>query len=1169
MICPMPRRIAIAAAAFALLALPTSQALAADAWKTVKIPETWKSPPTDKQTVWFRCTANIPAAWATAERFSLIAEAVDDAREFFVNGHKIGQFGEFPPAYRSGIGESAELSIDRGQLTFGKPNVIAVRVHLNQGRTGFNVAAPALFADGEAIRLTGEWQMQIGDDAAWVMAPAAEVKLPAFTKIDPADAVRRELRKLQGDEGPLSPAESLAKMTTPADLAVDLVLAEPHIAQPLSMKWDNRGRLWVVEYRQYPDPAGLKAISRDKFLRTVYDRLPEAPPNHFPGADRISIHEDTDGDGQLDKHTTFVDGLSLVSSFAFDRDGLWVLNPPYLLFYHDKNRDDVPDGDPIVHLEGFGIEDAHSVANSLRWGPDGWLYGAQGSTVTGNIRKPGSKEEPVHSLGQLIWRYHPQTKKYEIFAEGGGNAFGLEFDDAGRIFSGHNGGNTRGFHYVQGGYYQKGFGKHGELSNPFTFGYFEAMQHHNAPRFTHAFVIYGGGALPDQYNGKLFGVAPLQSEITVSDVSRDGSSFKTVDTDYKALSSADTWFRPVDIQVGPDGAIYIADFYEQRIDHASHVQGRVHKESGRIYRLRSKDKPVEPTSGLGTKPTIGRKLEALKSPNRWTRQTALEQLRSREDDMAVRQFATKFLLDELEHEEGEYKLDHFWAIQAIAELTDDRLLKLVTHSDPQVRAWSVRLACDDGQISSDMATTLDKLAAEEQDVDVRSQIAASIRRLPAIQALPVAKTLAARSEDADDVHIPLLLWWALEAKADSDRNAVVALFEDKAFWSQPLVEKHLTGRLMRRYASTGQRKDLVTCARLLELAPNKEQAGLLLAALEQAYEGRPLANLPDELVTAMAASGATPPTLKLRRGDPDAVADALKTIADESADVSRRQQLIQIFGGLKQPACVPVLLKIVAESRNDKLRATALNALQAYPDAAIGKQVVAVLPNLSEEVRSVAQSVLASRESWATTLLTAVEAGEIEPRQITDDIVRRLMLHASPTIQQACRKHWKIEEAASLEELRAEIDRLTGVLNSGAGNPYQGKALFNQSCGKCHVLFAQGGKIGPDLTTFKRDDLRGMLLNVVQPSAEIREGFENYLAQTADGRTLGGLIVDQDAQTVVLRSAEGHDSTIPREEIEELRAVKVSLMPEGLLKGYTDQQVRDLFAYLRSTQPLP
>jgi hypothetical protein len=172
---------------------------------------------------------------------------------------------------------------------------------------------------------------------------------------------------------PLPPAESARAFSVPDDLDIELVLSEPLIAQPLHLTFDERGRLWVVQYRQYPAPAGLKQVSHDKFWRSVYDQVPPPPPNHFPGMDRVSIHEDTDGDGQFDAHKVFVDGLNIATSVALGRGGVWVLNPPYLLFYPDRNHDDVPDGDPEVHLSGFGLEDTHSVANSLRWGPDGWL----------------------------------------------------------------------------------------------------------------------------------------------------------------------------------------------------------------------------------------------------------------------------------------------------------------------------------------------------------------------------------------------------------------------------------------------------------------------------------------------------------------------------------------------------------------------------------------------------------------------------------------------------------------------------------------------------------------------------------------------------------------------------------------------------------------------------
>src|SRR5205807_3539047 len=226
--------------------------------------------------------------------------------------------------------------------------------------------------------------------------------------------------------------------------------------------------------------------------RTKYDRVPEPPPRGPGGEDRITICEDTDGDGVPDKFKDFVTGLNLASGMAVGYGGVFIVQPPYLLFYPDRNHDDVPDSDPEVLLSGFGLEDAHAVANSLTWGPDGWLYGAQGSTVTARIR--GTEFQ------QGVWRYHPRTRQFELFAEGGGNTWGIDFDRHGQLFAG---GNTTEplCHHVQGGYYIKGFGKHGPLHNPYSFGYFKPAAHRGflGSARTGGFVPYQGGRFPDRF----------------------------------------------------------------------------------------------------------------------------------------------------------------------------------------------------------------------------------------------------------------------------------------------------------------------------------------------------------------------------------------------------------------------------------------------------------------------------------------------------------------------------------------------------------------------------------------------------------------------------------------------------------------------------------------------
>ena len=198
-------------------------------------------------------------------------------------------------------------------------------------------------------------------------------------------------------------------MTVADGLAASLFAHEPEVRQPIFCKCDDQGRLWTIQYLQYPNPAGLKRVKVDRYSRTVYDRKPEPPPHGPRGADRITICEDTDGDGRADRFRDFVAGLNLCTGLEFGYGGVFVIQAPYLLFYPDRNHDDVPDGDPEVLLDGFGLEDAQSLANHLTWGPDGWLYGLNGSTTTCQIRGI--------EFQQGVWRYHPRTREFELFCD--------------------------------------------------------------------------------------------------------------------------------------------------------------------------------------------------------------------------------------------------------------------------------------------------------------------------------------------------------------------------------------------------------------------------------------------------------------------------------------------------------------------------------------------------------------------------------------------------------------------------------------------------------------------------------------------------------------------------------------------------------------------------------
>ncbi len=958
----------------------------------------------------------------------------------------------------------------------------------------------------------------------------------------------------------LSPAESARSFTVPDDLEIEQVLAEPVVRQPVFLNFDERGRMWVVQYLQYPAPAGLKVVSRDNFWRAVYDKVPEPPPRGARGLDKITIHEDTDGDGVFDKHKTFVDGLNIATACVKGRGGVWVLNPPYLLFYPDRNDDDVPDGDPVVHLEGFGLEDTHSVVNSLRWGPDGWLYAAQGSTVTANVRRPG-ETNAVYSQGQNIWRYHPETKRYEIFAEGGGNAFGVEIDDKGRIFSGHNGGDTRGFHYMQGAYLRKGFEKHGELSNPYAFGYFPQMDGTKGERFTHNFIIYHGGALPERYNGKLFGVEPLQGRVVLSEVTPEGSTFKTRDIE-RVVTSSDSWFRPVDIKVGPDGAIYIADWYDRQVTHTRNQEGNIDVSNGRIYRLKRKGaSSLAPFNLAGF--ASSQLVETLRHTNQWFRETALRLLADRRDASVVAP-----LKQWMVGGGDQLPLESLWALYLCGGLDEGTAVKALDHGHRHIVRWAVELLGDAGTVSPLIAQRLLTLATEQSMSIVPAQLACTARRLPADQALPLLRVLLSQSRHASDARVPLLCWWALESKCDSDRDAVLKLFADSPLWFEPMVEQHILGRLMRRYAAAGTRKDMLTCAKLFEQSPSPRHTRLLMAGFEEAFAGRALTGLPDELVKAMARHDVGSDALKLRAGDAAALARSLVVVTDREADRKQREQLIRVLGEVRPASALEVLLRVAEQESNADLRKAALATLMGYDDARISAMVVKNYNGCATEVRVAALALLSSRAAWSMALLRAVDSGSIKAVDVPLESVRHMKRHKGEELARLIARHWPRSGVATTEEMQGQIQRLTGVVRGGQGNPYAGQTLFNATCAACHTLFTRGGKVGPDLAAYQRGDLDAMLLHVVNPSAEIREGYENFLIETKDERSLTGFLVERDARRVVLRTADGQNIAIEQRDIAEMKAAGLSLMPEGLLDAMNDQQVRDLFAYLRSTQPL-
>jgi len=995
-------------------------------------------------------------------------------------------------------------------------------------------------------------------------------------------------QKTDQPDGPaLAPAESLKQFVTSNGLTITELLAEPTVRQPLFATFDVDGRMWVVQYLQYPEPAGIKQLSRDNFWRIVYDRMPKPPGHDVLGADRITLFETHGDSGEYKEIGDFVSGLNIATSIIPTSRGAWILQPPYLLFYPDATGDLKADGPPEVHLQGFGLEDTHSVVNSLCMGPDGWLYAAQGSTVSAAVSNYGSSEPPQKSMGQLIWRYHPDLRKYEVFAEGGGNSFGVAFDDSGRVFSGHNGGDTRGFHYVQGGYFRKGFSKHGNLSNPYSFGYLMPMEHDPIQRFTHTMLAAKGTSLEAQMPDSLLCVDPLHGTLVNTKLIPRGSTYRTEDVGL-ALKTTDKWFRPVAIADGPDGAAYVCDWYDFQVAHIYAHVGKLDKDHGRIYRVAGTSQGAvwEPKKARGQDAeSLVWLLERLKHPYRWQRAQARQLIAEHPLRSTAREPLNKLL-----HTEGQAALEALWTMHLCGWIADTiphhsgeqsavAFNSLANHVSADVRAWAVRLVCDDQLVELQTLAELLALAAREQDPQVLSQIACSAKRLPAEMSIKLVAALLDRDLLRDDLHLPHLIWWAVEKHADDYVNVEQNLLKFDSLWDRELFVSQVAPKLVKRWALKGGVASMSNLASLLRRVKNLSAGRRarvvppITAGFEEAFEGRTLASVSDTVLDSLIELGQPSLALRLRRGDNVAFEQAITFVADSKQPQAQRVQLLQILGQVRPTnsktadQMTAALLRLVAEDMLQVIKSSAVAAL-ALGQGEIAESLLSQWDKMSTETRLAVGALFASRPEWTAAWIGAVEKQLVGANDIPLEVVRSMRLHSDPALLDRLSNIYPVSGTVDLPKAKLAVSKIAATIDGGNGDPYAGKKLYMQSCGRCHTLFDGGGQIGPSLTGYQRDQLATLTLNIVGPSLEVREGYQSYALLTDSGQLLTGFIEQDSPDQVTLRAVDGISYTVERNRIESMKPQPQSLMPEGLLDNLSEQQIRDLFAYLRSSQPL-
>ncbi|NIP98330.1 MAG: hypothetical protein GWO24_34930, partial [Akkermansiaceae bacterium] len=341
-----------------------------------------------------------------------------------------------------------------------------------------------------------------------------------------------------------------------------------------------------------------------------------------------------------------------------------------------------------------------------------------------------------------------------------------------------------------------------------------------------------------------------------------------------------------------------------------------------------------------------------------------------------------------------------------------------------------------------------------------------------------------------DPNLPLMVWWGIEKHCDdAGRADVLRIFRsDPEIWEKPMVQREILPRLMRRFALQGREADLLVCADLLRMAPGPAARKTLMKGFEQAFAGGPLPGLPGDLVAALAEFGELSLELRVRRGDEDAVAEAIAIAGNQNAVPAERWRYIRAFGEAGPPSTLQVLLGIVREEEDAALRQAALAALSRFASDEVARVVTAVHSSLTGEERVAAEALLASRLSWSRAWLTAIEAGVVAAGGTSPEAIAILRRHDDVELAKSVAKHFG-ESGATGPPAAARVEEIREIVEDAPGSPYRGRPLFKQRCASCHVLFYSGGKLGPDLTSYQRDDLETMLTSIVDPNAEIREGF--------------------------------------------------------------------------------
>jgi putative membrane-bound dehydrogenase-like protein len=959
------------------------------------------------------------------------------------------------------------------------------------------------------------------------------------------------------DVSPLDPARARASFRIPPGYEIDLAASEPDIIDPVAMAFDEKGRLYVAEMPGYPNNDTAEGKAR------------------VPG--RIRLLENPDAHHRYRKSTVFVTGLNFPSSVMPWRRGILVACAPDLIYFEDTGGDGHADVRRVLYT-GFGRKLIESLANGLQWGVDNWVYGL-GSSNGGEIRSVERPEKPAVPLHGRGFRFRPDVPgSLEPILSGG--QFGLAVDEWGRWFTCTNGEHLR--HIVLEGRYPSreayvpspaallDIPDHGAACKLYRASPFEAWRVERTTRRASSADtrarMPATELVPGGFVTSACGLAVLGGEVFVCDPANDvvhrdvlfpsGVSFtarrRPEETDREFLASTDPWCRPVNLATGPDGALYMADFYREVIEGVSFIPADIREKlhlnvesggRGRIWRIAPSGRKAQAGDGWA---------RALAHPDEWWRMTAQRVLVQDGRKEAVPEI--RALLAETPLALG--RLHALWTLAGLGALDAATVERALQDPEAGVREHAVRLS--EGRLAS-----VDPLLAlvEDPSARVRFQLAYTLGEFKGARRLEALAGLA-RRDGAEPYLRAAILSSAGEDALDLDRlaaGAPDAFARDLA----ALVGARLKGgeivELLGRSARGGtEGRRAGTLLGLADGLRQRRQRRVYLPDARAALQSL----LADGAEAVRRAAGGLSGLIRTMSDEElgEAVRKAKAAALEESRPLDERVEAARMLGSGGFGEVAGALRALIGPTQAGAVQQAALQSLDAQDDPGVVRIIAEGWRRLTPPVRERALEVLFGRKDRLVPLLEAFEKGEIPPDQL--DGRRRAQLTSFPDRGIAERARKIFQEPAMDPKL---FDQFKGALDL-PGDASRGQASFRKLCLACHQAGGEGKAVGPNLAIVRDNPPEQILKNILYPSLVIAPNFVQYLVETRDGQVLNGIIVEAGGAGITLRRQGAEDATLLRKDIRNLVSSPVSLMPEDLLKGMSLQDVADLLQFVRTSK---